>query len=103
MMPRGGGKGGHKGIGSPHVGMGWIWPLSLITQALTSTNDEEILTCLKTLKASHAGTGFMHEAFWFQNPKKFTRSWFAWANTYFGELILHLANTRPHLLKENLA
>lgn len=94
---------GCKGIGSPHIGIGWIWPLSLITQALTSTDDAEILACLKTLKASHAGTGFMHESFRMENPIHFTRGWFAWANTYFGELILHLANTRPHLLKTSLA
>ncbi len=30
----------------------------------------------------------MHEAFDQDNPKKFTRPWFAWANTIFGELIL---------------
>ena len=90
------------GVGSPHIGLGWIWPLGLITQALTSTDDAEISTCLRSLLQSNAGTGFMHEAFWQDNPKKFTRSWFAWANTYFGELILHLASTRPHLLKESL-
>lgn len=96
-------RGGYKGIGSPHIGIGWIWPLSLITQALTSVNDEEILACLKALKASHAGTGFMHESFRMENPIHYTRSWFAWANTYFGELIIHLANTRPHLLQSALA
>jgi meiotically up-regulated gene 157 (Mug157) protein len=92
-----------RGIGSPHVGLGWIWPLSLITQALTSTDDEEILTCLRALNAGSAGTGFMHEAFWMNDPARFTRHWFAWANTFFGELILHLAHTRPHLLQEPLA
>ncbi len=91
------------GLGSPHIGLGWIWPLGLITQALTSTDDAEIATCLQTLLQSNAGTGFMHEAFWQDNPKKFTRNWFAWANTYFGELVLHLAANRPHLLKESLA
>ena len=74
----------------------------LITQALTSTEDAEILVCLRTLKRSNAGTGFMHQAFWMDNPEKFTRHWFAWANTYFGELILHLAQRRPHLLRERL-
>lgn len=37
-----------------------------------------------------AGTGFMHESFHKDNPDNFTRSWFAWANTLFGELIVHL-------------
>ncbi|HVT80488.1 MAG TPA: glycoside hydrolase family 125 protein [Phycisphaerae bacterium] len=91
------------GVGSPHVGMGWIWPLSIITQALTSTDDAEILLCLNALKSTHAGTGFMHEAFWMNDPKRYTRDWFAWANTFFGELILHLAHTRPDLLQCPLA
>lgn len=90
------------GVGSPHVGMGWIWPLGIITQALTSTDDTEILACLRTLKTTHAGTGFMHESFWMNDPKRYTRDWFAWANTFFGELILHLACTRPDLLKRSV-
>ena len=91
-----------RGVGGPHIGQGWIWPMSLITQAITSTDDAEILNCLRTLKSTHAGKGFMHEAFWKDNPSRYTRDWFAWANSYFGELILHLAGTRPHLLSESL-
>jgi meiotically up-regulated gene 157 (Mug157) protein len=87
-----------EGVGGPHVGLGWIWPMSLIMRALTSTDDQEIRTCLNTLKRTHAGTGFMHEAFWKDDPKKFTRPWFAWANTLFGELILKLLRERPAAL-----
>jgi meiotically up-regulated gene 157 (Mug157) protein len=86
------------GPGGPHVGMDMIWPLGLIVQGLTSTDDEEIRQCLVTLQKTHAGTGFMHEAFHKDNPKKFTRSWFAWANTIFGELVLKSFNERPRLL-----
>jgi len=88
-----------KGIGGPHIGEHKIWPLGLIMQALTTDNEEEIIYCLKTLKATHAGTGFIHESFDVNNPKDFTRSWFAWANTLFGELIFHLYKTRPEILK----
>ncbi|HEV8367269.1 MAG TPA: glycoside hydrolase family 125 protein [Pyrinomonadaceae bacterium] len=88
-----------EGIGGPHVGANMIWPLGIIMRALTSTNDKEVLYCLRVLKTTHAGTGFMHEAFDKDAPKKFTRSWFAWANTIFGELILRLYEKRPHLLK----
>jgi len=87
-----------EGPGGPHVGMDMIWPLGLIVQGLTSTNHDEIHQCLETLRKSHAGTGFMHEAFHKDDPNKFTRSWFAWANTIFGELILKTYNERPHLL-----
>jgi meiotically up-regulated gene 157 (Mug157) protein len=55
---------------------------------LTSTDDKEMQHCLQTLQRTHAGTGFMHEAFHKNDPKKYTRSWFAWANTIFGELVL---------------
>ena len=88
-----------KGIGGPHVGENKIWPLGLIMQSLTTDDDEEIFYCLKTLKNTHAGTGFIHESFDVNNPKDFSRSWFAWANTLFGELILHLYEKKPEILK----
>jgi meiotically up-regulated gene 157 (Mug157) protein len=78
--------------------MDMIWPLGLIVQGLTSTSDQEIRQCLGTLQKTHAGTGFMHEAFHKDDPKKFTRSWFAWANTIFGELVLKTFKERPQLL-----
>ena len=91
-----------EGIGGPHVGLNMIWPLGIIVRALTSTDDSEILECLRMLKNTHAGTGFMHEAFDKDDPKKFTRSWFAWANTIFGELIVKLFEERPYLLRMQL-
>ena len=91
-----------KGIGGPHVGEKKIWPLGLVMQALTSNDDNEILYCLTTLKNTHAGTGFIHESFHVDNPNDFSRSWFAWANTIFGELILHLYKVKPELLKRKL-
>lgn len=87
-----------EGEGGPHVGMGRIWPLGLIVEALTSEDTSEIARCLKTLQTTHAGTGFMHESFNKDDPTKFTRSWFAWANTIFGELILKVHHEHPQLL-----
>ena len=75
-----------------------IWPLGIITRGLTSADDVEIRACLETLRKTHAGTGFMHEAFNKDDPKQYTRSWFAWANTIFGELILKTFQERPRLL-----
>ncbi|HCE43630.1 MAG TPA: metal-independent alpha-mannosidase [Lentisphaeria bacterium] len=91
-----------KGIGGPHVGEKKIWPLGLVMQALTSTDKKEILYCLKTLKNTHAGTGFIHESFHVDNPEDFSRKWFAWANTIFGELIVSLYKNNPRLLREKL-
>src|SRR2546421_1791122 len=87
-----------RGVGGPHVGVGWIWPMSIVLRALTSTDDHEIADCLQLLKSSHAGTGFMHEAFWKDDAAQFTRAWFAWANALFAELIITLSRERPHLL-----
>jgi len=87
-----------EGLGSPHSGPNMIWPLGIITRALTSQDENEIAACLAILKATHGGTGFMHESFLKDDPRKFTRAWFAWANTLFGELILHVHARYPRLL-----
>lgn len=88
-----------QGIGGPHQGLRMIWPMSITMRALTSDSDAEIGQCLRWLKTTHAGTGFMHEAFDQDDPAKYTRSWFAWANSLFGELIVTLAAQRPRLLR----
>jgi len=88
-----------EGIGGPHVGLGMIWPLSIIMRGLTSTDETEISACLTTLLRTHAGTGFMHESFNKDDPSKFTRAWFAWANTLFGEFVLKVLHEHPQMLK----
>ena len=87
-----------EGIGGPHIGLNMIWPMSIIMKAMTSNNDDEIKWCINTLKKTNGGTGFMHESFHKDDPKNFTRSWFAWANTLFGELLWKTFNEKPHLL-----
>ena len=85
-----------EGIGGPHVGYDMAWPMSIIMRAFTASNDAEgdaeVAWCIRTLIATDAGTGFMHETFDVNNPRHFTRSWFAWANTLFGELIIKLVD-----------
>lgn len=88
------------GVGSPHTGAGWIWPISLSMQALTSENDAEIMACLKVLRNAAAATGFQHESFWKDDTTKFSRPWFAWANSLFGELIITIAKKRPWILQQ---
>jgi meiotically up-regulated gene 157 (Mug157) protein len=87
-----------EGVGGPHVGLDMIWPISIMTRAFTSSDDSEIRQCLRWLRTTDAQTGFMHEAFHKNNPAQFTRPWFAWANSLFGELIVKLSQERPHLL-----
>ncbi|HVX57935.1 MAG TPA: glycoside hydrolase family 125 protein, partial [Candidatus Saccharimonadales bacterium] len=89
-----------EGVGGPHIGQDMIWPMSIIMRALTSKDEKEQVQCLRWLKRTHAGTGFMHESFNKNDPRKFTRAWFAWANTLFGELILTLEKTAPGVLAQ---
>jgi uncharacterized protein len=86
-----------EGVGGPHAGLNMIWPMSIIMRALTSKDDAEIRLCLRWLRNTTAGAGFMHESFQKDDPKVFTRAWFAWANTLFGELTVRLAFGRPHI------
>jgi uncharacterized protein len=88
-----------EGIGGPHEGLRMIWPMAIMMRALTSDDPAEIRQCLAWLRDTDAGTGFMHEAFDQDDPSHFTRPWFAWANTLFGELIIDLHHRRPELLR----
>jgi hypothetical protein len=89
-----------EGIGGPHEGLDMIWPMSIMMRALTSTRDDEIRQCVAWLQNTDAGTGFMHESFNKDDANHFTRKWFAWANTLFGELILKLEQERPKVLSD---
>jgi uncharacterized protein len=121
-----------EGVGGPHVGYGYAWPMAIVQRAMTSSSDEEIKECLSMLIQSAKTTGFMHETFNVDNmndytrsasvpqpslsvclylfpfpsfPHPLSRSWFAWANGLFGELVLQLIADKPHLLvaAENIA
>ncbi len=79
-----------EGIGGPHCGLYQPWPMSLIMKAFTTNDREEKEWCVKELMKTDGGTGFMHESFNQDDATKFTRSWFAWVNTLFGELIVDM-------------
>ncbi|KAK0714993.1 hypothetical protein B0H67DRAFT_513815 [Lasiosphaeris hirsuta] len=85
------------GIGGPHIGLQNAWPMSLLVQAQTSDDDDEIKECLKlVLKSSKLG--LIHESVDVNWPVSYTRSWFAWANGVFADTILDLAKRKPHLI-----
>ena len=52
-----------EGIGGPHIGYDMIWPMSIIMRAFTADNDGEIRQCIRMLRDTDGGTGFMHESF----------------------------------------
>jgi len=81
-----------EGIGGPHIGYDMAWPMSIMMKAFTSDDDEEIKQCLTMLLNTDAETGFIHESFNVDDANDFTRPWFAWQNSLFGELVLKLVD-----------
>ncbi|KXT03296.1 hypothetical protein AC578_4818 [Pseudocercospora eumusae] len=86
-----------KGIGGPHCGLNNAWPMSLLIQAMTSDDDDEITELLKLVKKA-SPLGLVHESINVERIRDYTRSWFAWANSVFAQTILDLAERKPHLL-----
>jgi meiotically up-regulated gene 157 (Mug157) protein len=71
--------------------------MSLLLQAMTSDDDEEIMECVNlVLKASPLG--LVHESINVNRINDYTRSWFAWANSVFAQTILDLAKRKPYLI-----
>ncbi|MBC5803806.1 MAG: glycoside hydrolase family 125 protein, partial [Candidatus Eremiobacteraeota bacterium] len=75
------------GVGSPHTPRNYVWPLSLIMQALTSTDPAEIKRVMGYIAASDVGDHRLHESFNPSWPEAFTRDDFAWPNALYGELV----------------
>src|SRR3546814_2595238 len=63
-----------EGIGGPHIGLDMIWPMSIITREINADEDATILQCLRWLKGTHGGNGFMHESFNKDAQTNLTRS-----------------------------
>lgn len=76
-----------KGVGSPHTGPRRVWPIALAIQGLTAIDASERLDCIRMLGATHAGTFLAHESFDPDDVTRFSRPWFAWANSLVGELL----------------
>lgn len=100
-------KGPHfSGIGGPHIGLTNAWPMSALVQAMTSTDDKEILECLERVK-NVSVFGLINESVDVRTGVDdrtgmgMTRSWFAWANSVFAQCVIWLAREKPELLFED--
>lgn len=71
--------------------------MSLLMQAQTSDDDDEIKECLD-LVLSSSKLGLVHESIDVTYSKQYTRSWFAWANGVFAVTILDIAKRKPYLI-----
>lgn len=90
-----------EGIGGPHVGVGYAWPMSIIMKGLTTDDAQELSQCIRQLRNTDGETGMMHESFHVNNHHRFTRKWFAWANNLFGELIIKAHREHPEILQNS--
>ena len=77
-----------RGIGSAHTSDGYVWPLALIIQGLTSNSESERHDVLGELLASDPGDHLLHESFDPSDPEKFSRKDFGWPNALFSEFVM---------------
>ena len=83
-----------RGIGSPHTPHGYVWPLALVMQALTSTDPAEVERVMRYIAATTAGADRLHESFDPNAPSEFTRADFAWPNALYAELVTTVPSLR---------
>jgi meiotically up-regulated gene 157 (Mug157) protein len=76
------------GLNSSHTPRRNIWPLALAIQGLTTSDLEESARCLMLIETTDAGTGRVHESINVDDPAKFTREWFSWADLTYVHLVL---------------
>jgi len=86
------------GIGGPHVDVYHPWPMSQISAIFGTDDDNEILESLYLIANNTNGLGLIHESVDIYDGTQYTRPWFAWANSYFAEMLLDLAQRKPHLI-----
>ncbi|KAI9001183.1 Six-hairpin glycosidase-like protein [Trametes punicea] len=88
------------GIGGPHVDAWNPWPMSQISAIFGTDDDNEILQSLYLIANNTNGLGLIHESINIYDGT-YTRPWFAWANSYFAEMLLDLAQRKPNLIFNN--
>ncbi len=59
------------GMGSSRTRAGYVWPLAIAIEALTSIHEDDVHVALELLESTDAGAGVMHEAFDANRPARF--------------------------------
>jgi meiotically up-regulated gene 157 (Mug157) protein len=83
------------GVGSPHTPKGSVWPLAIAMEGLTATDARDRYRALDILEATTAGTNQLHESFDVNDPMRFTRPWFSWADMTYVDLALATIGMSP--------
>jgi meiotically up-regulated gene 157 (Mug157) protein len=83
------------GLGSEHTPRGWVWPLGIIGAALTATTRATITDAVEMLDQSDTLNGLMHESIDPNDPQKFTRPEFGWANAFWADLLFRTVAGYP--------
>jgi uncharacterized protein len=79
------------GLGSTHARRGWVWPLGIAMEGLTAADSEEREGALRRLEATVTGDLLFHESVDPNDPRRYTRRWFSWADMLYVELVLAAA------------
>ena len=83
-----------KGIGSSHTPKDYVWPMAFAVEGLTTKDKSKKEQILNLLVECDGGTCLMHEGFHADDPNKYTREWFSWANMLFCELVMDYFDIR---------
>ncbi|KJU74185.1 glycosyl hydrolase [Pediococcus damnosus LMG 28219] len=78
------------GIGSPHTPESYVWPIALSMEGLTSDSVAKQKVVLETIADNDGDTLHVHESIHVDDPKKFTRESFSWADMTYCQLFLNV-------------
>lgn len=88
-------------IGSPHIRPGAAWPMSSIIRVFTSNDEQEVIGQIGEILRSTDGLGLIHESVDSWDASRWSRQWFTWANSLFGQMILDLEDRMPGVLQRS--
>jgi meiotically up-regulated gene 157 (Mug157) protein len=86
------------GVGSTHTRRGWVWPLGIAMEGLTASDDRERERALARIEATTTTGGLLHESVDPSAPRRFSRSWFSWADMLYVELVLASVGALTHVV-----
>ena len=76
------------GVGSRHTRRGRVWPLAIAMEGLTARDEDERDDALRRLELTVTGELLLHESVDPNDPRRFSRRWFSWADMLYVELVL---------------